>query len=159
MGLVEGQSFVEFLGDPRVRTPHAFTTEGLCSVSSGGTKLIPQASHSLLSCVRFFATPWTVAHQAPLPMGFPRQEYWSGLPFPFPGDLPDPGIEPRSPVLQADSLGSEPPGKPKYKKRKGKTHTHTHTLLSVVPHIYQQMATVTYHMSRTLVPSPWTILR
>jgi len=55
MGLVEGQSFVEFLGDPGVRTPHAFTTEGLCSVSSsvssGGTKLVPQASHSLLSCV------------------------------------------------------------------------------------------------------------
>ena len=49
-------------------------------------------------------TPWTVAHQAPLSMGFSRQEYWSGLPFPFPGDLPDPGIKPRSPALQADSL-------------------------------------------------------
>ena len=55
-----------------------------------------------LSRVRLFATPWTVAHQAPLSMGFSRQEYWSGLPFPSPGDLPDPGIEPRSPVLQAD---------------------------------------------------------
>ena len=50
-----------------------------------------------------FETPWTVAHQAPLPMGFPRQEYWSGLPFPSPGDLPDPGIKPVSPALQADS--------------------------------------------------------
>ena len=50
-----------------------------------------------------FATPWTVAHQAPLHMGFSRQEYWSGLPFPSPGDLPDPGIEPRSPALQADA--------------------------------------------------------
>ena len=50
------------------------------------------------------ATPWTVAHQAPLSMGFSRQGYWSGLPFRFPGDLPDPGIEPRSPALQADSL-------------------------------------------------------
>ena len=50
------------------------------------------------------ATPWTVAHQAPLSMGFSRQVYWSGLPFPFPGDLPDPGIKPRSPALQADSL-------------------------------------------------------
>ena len=49
-----------------------------------------------LSCVRLFATPWTVAHQAPPSMGFYRQKYWSGLPFPSPGDLPDPGIEPRS---------------------------------------------------------------
>ena len=65
-----------------------------------------------LSRVRLFATPWTVAHQAPLSMGFPRQEYWSGLPFPSPGDLPDPGIGPRSPTLQADALTSEPPGKP-----------------------------------------------
>ena len=54
---------------------------------------------------------WSVAHQAPLSMGFYRQEYWSGLPFPSPGDLPDPGIEPRSPALQADTLTSEPPGK------------------------------------------------
>ena len=50
-----------------------------------------------------FATQWTVAHQGPLSMGFSSQEYWSGLPFPFPGDLPDPGIEPRSPALQADA--------------------------------------------------------
>ena len=64
-----------------------------------------------LSCVQLFATPWTVAYQAPLSMGFSRQEYWSGLPFPSPGDLPDPGIEPRSPALRTDSLLSEPPGK------------------------------------------------
>ena len=57
------------------------------------------------------ATPWTVARQAPLSMEFSRQEDWSGLPFPLPGDLPNPGIEPRSPTLQADSLPSEPPGK------------------------------------------------
>ena len=57
-------------------------------------------------------TPWTVAHQAPLSKGFPRQEYWSELPFPSPGDLPNPGIEPRSPALQADSLPTELPGKP-----------------------------------------------
>ena len=67
----------------------------------------------LLSGVRLFATPWTVAHQAPPSLGFSRQEYWSGLPFPSPGDLPDPGIEPRSPTLEADALTSEPPGKPK----------------------------------------------
>ena len=53
------------------------------------------------------AIPWTVAHQAPLSMGFSRQQYWSGLPFPSPGDLPDPGIEPGSPALQADSLPTE----------------------------------------------------
>ena len=61
------------------------------------------------SCVWLFATPWCVAHQAPLFMGFSRQEYWSGLPFPSPGALPNPGTEPRSPALQADALTSEPP--------------------------------------------------
>ena len=65
-----------------------------------------------LSRVRLFATPWTVAYQAPPSVGFSRQECWSGLPFPSPGDLPDPGIEPGSPALQADALLSEPPGKP-----------------------------------------------
>ena len=65
-----------------------------------------------LSRVQLFAAPWTVAHQAPPSMGFSRQEYWSGLPFPSPGDLPDPGIEPRSPALQVDALTSEPPVKP-----------------------------------------------
>ena len=65
----------------------------------------------LLSCVRLFATPWTVAYQGPLSMGFSRQEYWSGLPFPSPGDVPKPGIEPGSPALQVDALPSEPPGK------------------------------------------------
>ena len=58
------------------------------------------------------ATPWTITHQAPLYIGFLRQESWSGLPFPSPGDLPEPGIEPRSPTLQVDSLPTEPPGKP-----------------------------------------------
>ena len=65
----------------------------------------------LLSRVRLLVTPWTVARQAPPSMGFSRQEYWSGWPFPSPGDLPDPGIEPRSPALQADTVTSEPPGK------------------------------------------------
>ncbi len=67
----------------------------------------------LLSRVRLFATPWTVAHQAPLSMGFSRQEYWSGLPFPTPGDLPNPGIKPGSPAWLADPLPAEPQGKPK----------------------------------------------
>ena len=60
-----------------------------------------------LSRVRLFVTPWTVAHQAPLSMGFSRQEYWSRLPFPSPGDLPNPGIEPGSPTWQADALGDQ----------------------------------------------------
>ena len=63
------------------------------------------------SCLTL-ATPWTIDCQAPLSIGFSRQEYWNGLPFPSPGDLPDSGIEPSSPTLQADSLTSEPPGKP-----------------------------------------------
>ena len=67
----------------------------------------------LLSCVQLFAIPWTVAYQAPLYMGFSRQEYWNGLPFPSPGDLPNPGIKPRSPTLQGDSLPAEPQEKPK----------------------------------------------
>ena len=66
----------------------------------------------LLNHVQLFATPWTIAHQFPLSMGFSRQEYWSELPFPSLGDLPDPGTEPRSPALHTDALPSEPPGKP-----------------------------------------------
>ena len=72
----------------------------------------------LLSCfgrIRPFATPWTVAHQAPLSMGFSMKEYWTGLPCIPPGDLPNPGIEPTSPTppaLQADSLPAEPSRKP-----------------------------------------------
>ena len=64
-----------------------------------------------LSRVQLFATPWTVAYKAPLSVEFSRHECWSGWPFPSPGDLPDPGIEPGSPTLQADALLSEPPGK------------------------------------------------
>ena len=66
-----------------------------------------------LSCVWLFVIPWTVAHQAPPSMEFSRQEHWSGLPFPSPRDLPDPGIEPESPALGADALPSEPPRKPR----------------------------------------------
>ena len=70
---------------------------------------------SHFSWVWLFVTLWTVACQAPLSMGFSRQEYWSGLPYSPPGDLPDPGMEPvtpASPALQADSFPTEPPGKP-----------------------------------------------
>ena len=69
---------------------------------------------SRFSRVRLFATPWTVAHQAPPSLELSRQKYWSGLPFPSPGDLPNLGIKPSSPALQADALCYEPPGKPLY---------------------------------------------
>ena len=65
----------------------------------------------LFSRVRLLATSWTAAHQAPLSMGFSRQEYWSELPCPSPGDLPNPGIESGFPTLEADALTFEPPGK------------------------------------------------
>ena len=65
-------------------------------------------SDQSFSRVRLFAIPWTVAYQAPQSMKLSRQEYWSGLPFPSPGDLPNPGIKPGSPALQADALPSEP---------------------------------------------------
>ena len=73
---------------------------------------VKQSKVKSLSRVQLFATPWTVAYQAPQSTEFSRQEYWSGLPFLSPGDLPDPGIEPGSPSLQADALLSEPSGKP-----------------------------------------------
>ena len=79
----------------------------------------------MLSCLLLFLIPWTVVRQAPLTMGFSRQEYWNGLPFPPPGDLPNPGMEPGSPTppvspaLQADSLSTEPSGKPPYGKGGG----------------------------------------
>ena len=68
----------------------------------------------LFSHVWLFATPWTVAHQTSLSMGFPRQEYWCGFPFPSPGDLPNPGIKPTSPALQADSLPLSHLGSPQH---------------------------------------------
>ena len=70
---------------------------------------------SRFSCVRLFATPWTVARQTPLSMGFSRQECWGGLPFPFPWDLPKPGIKPMShvsPTLAGGFFSTKPPGKP-----------------------------------------------
>ena len=76
-----------------------------------GTTNLKSESEAAQSCLTLWTT-WTVAHQAPPSMGFSRQEYWSGLPFLSPGNLPNPGIKPGSPALQADALPSEPPGKP-----------------------------------------------
>ena len=80
------------------------------------------------SRVRLFVTPWTVAYQAPPSMGFSRQECWSRLPFPSPGDLPNPGIEPGSPALRADALPSEPRGKPQNSKLPFKIKTYLFTV-------------------------------
>ena len=74
----------------------------------------------MLSCVLLFVTSWTIAHQVPLSMGFPRQEYWGGLPFPSPGERPDPGIKPippASPALAGRFFTTEPPGKPRLRAR------------------------------------------
>ena len=76
------------------------------ALNHGGGGLVTKSCPTL-------ATPWTVPHQAPLSVGFSRQKYWSGLPFPPPGDLPDPGIKLGSLALQADSLSAEPLGKPR----------------------------------------------
>ena len=84
-----------------------------------------------LSRVRLFATPWTAASQAPPSMGFSRQEYWSGVPFPSPGDFPDSGIEPGSPAFQVYALTSEPPGKPYYWETQCLLGKHLHPLTFV----------------------------
>ena len=81
-----------------------------------------------LSRVRLFVTPWTVAHQAPPSMGLSRQEYWSGLPLPSPGDLPNPGIEPRSPALPTDTLTFDPPGKPQQDGRRSEFTLRIHAV-------------------------------
>ena len=100
-------SFSRGSSQPRDRTQvSCIVSKTLYHLSHHGSPKVKS-----LSRVRLFATPWTVAHQAPPSMGFSRREYWSGVPFPSLGDLPDPGIEPRSPALQAEALTSEPPGK------------------------------------------------
>ena len=103
---------------PLLCTKSQFSRARRCSSPSQKLWVISPFSSAHISCVkslsrvRLFATLWTVAPQAPLSMGFSRQEYWSRVPFPSPGHLPNPGVEPRSPALQADTLSSEPPGKP-----------------------------------------------
>ena len=87
---------------------HYFLLDGKIMVCLYRTWAVLCVSHSVRSNS---ATPWTVVHQAPPSVGFSRQEYWSGLPFPSPGNLPDPGIKPRSPSLETDYLPYKPPGK------------------------------------------------
>ena len=93
------------------------------TASGWGNVLGKKVKVKSLSHVQLFEIPWTVAYQAPMSMGSSRQEYWSGLPFPSPGDLPNPGIEPRSPALQADALPSEPQGKSIRQERGLRNHT------------------------------------
>ena len=119
-------------------SPEDLSNPGIKSVSPAlaGGFFTTKGEVKSLSRVRLFATPWTVAYQAPLSMGFSRQEYWSGLPFPSPGDLPDPGIEPRSPTLEADALTSEPPGKPFTTKPPGKPDVNVNPSIFLVLHHY-----------------------
>ena len=105
----------------------------------------------LLSRVRLFATPWTVAYEAPLSIEFSRQEYWSGLSFPPPRDLPDPGIKPRSPALQADALPSEPPGKLKAEEPEIKLPT------SAGPSKKQENSRKTSISALLTMPKPLTV--
>ena len=114
----------------------------------------------LLSRVQLFATPWTVAYQASLSMGFSRQNYWSGLPFPSPGDLPDPGIEPGLPALEADALTSEPPGKLfHYKREYIGVSKHIVILSLTVWFVILLLGAIAKHFSFTReLTHPWTIL-
>ena len=110
-------NYLELLSNPKV--PAEYFTKTFVLYNFGSENVIMQALYILileeevksLSRVRLFATPWTVAYQAPPAMGFSRQEYWSGLPFPSPGDLPDPGIYPGLPHCRQMLLPSQPIGK------------------------------------------------
>ena len=110
-GLDEAQAGIKIAGRNISHLRYADDTTLMAEIEEELKSLLRVWVKSL-SRVRLFATPWTVAYQASLSMGFCSQEYWSGLPFPFPGDLPDPGVEPRSPALEAYTLTAEPPGKP-----------------------------------------------
>ena len=112
----------------------------------------PTAVLSHLSRVQLSVTPWTVAHQAPLSMGFSRPEYWSGLPCSPPGDLPDPGMEPQSPALLADSSLSEPPGMPQQT-----TETHSPIVVETRRQIEATAGPCSAHrLQETVLPgSPW----
>ena len=106
----------------------------------------------LFSPVKLFATPWTVAYRAPLSMGFSRQAYWSGLPFPSPGNLPDPGINPGSSALQADALPSEPPGK-SYPAHVQEERIYKDTITKKVGTILE----AAYHLSTTISYSKYIL--
>ena len=95
-----------------MRALHSRRTKISADLSPTVFSYIKKACVYMLNCVQLFGTSWSVAHQAPLSMEFSRQECWSQLPFPTPGDLPDPGVEPKSPALAGGFCTTEPPGKP-----------------------------------------------
>ena len=96
-------------------------------------------------------TPGTAAHQAPLPMGFPRQEHWSGLPFPSPGDLPDPGIQPGSPASAGGFFTTEPPGKPPHRS-KACFRFHNPNVVLQIRHIDNKIYTTFHIYLNTVFP-------
>ena len=103
------------LRDTQVSAPTSHSEEHHCRSCQTGGSCLWICMLSCFSCVQLCMAPWSIAHQAPLPTGFLQQESWSGLPFPPPGDLPDPGIKPSSPVspaLPGRFFTPEPPGKP-----------------------------------------------
>ena len=102
---------IEIIGQPYSSTQHTHIHVHTKRRRNTSLDITESESEVAQSCPTV-CDPVGCRHQAPVSMGFPRQEYWSGLPFPSPGDLPDPGIEPGSPTLQADALTSESPGKP-----------------------------------------------
>ena len=101
---VQGASILQCSAFFTVQLSHPYMTTGKTISLTRRTFVGKVQTNVSLSRIRLFVTPWIVAYQAPLSMGFSRQEYWSGLPFPSPGNLPHPGIEPRSPTLQAYSF-------------------------------------------------------
>ena len=134
-GLDESQAGIKIAGrninNPRYADDTTLMAEREEELSSPLMRVKESESESEVaqSCPTL-CDPWTVAHQAPPSMGFSRQEYWGGLPFPSPGDLPDPGIEPRSPALQAETLTSAPPGQEESEKAGLKLNIHqTNTTL------------------------------
>ena len=129
-----------------------------------GMPCFRRGSLSYFSRVLLFGTLWTVALQAPLSMGFPRQKYWSGLPFPPPGDLPDPGIKHGSPALQADSSLSEPPWEDRFKASSLVNYPHDfwkifhplHPSIHPIIHLFSQKLTLHADITRWPIPkSDW----
>ena len=144
-----------FMGSRRVR--HDWTTE-LNWTDPGkldSMLLTAKVKVKSLSPVWLFGAPWTVAYQALLSMGFSSQEYWSGLPFPSPGDLPNPGIEPWSPALQTDALPSEPPGKPDFQDMV--TNTFSTRVLRPTPEVTEIFAKLFILVSQSPLPPTHTL--
>ena len=127
---------------------------GICSIKGMGVSVC-KCMLSCFSCVSLFAILWAITHQAPLSMGLSRQEYWSGLPCPSQGDLPNPGIEsmcPASPALQADPIPTEPPGKPHGGTGEQKWRVEIYLLLRAVVSIFllHILSLFKYHFIWTL---------